>query len=330
MGEMNVGVRLWVCLGLFVTICLGCSDEIKVVGNGEVIPVVYGVFDVSDSVHTVKVMKSFSGEADANDLMQDPDNLFYVHVSVQLHPVWKNTSYFDFNLSEEPRKDGIFPTLPNPIYALDQVLYSGNWELLINLDNSPDSLKINTYLSNDFRLIYPRKGIKTIYLYDDPMAFTWFPSEAAHSYEVALQLKVLEVMENGYQDTLIFTYSRQVFEEELLWLQDRFQFQFFSDPVLSAWGQAVNRQLEPDYRKPIEVIAKVSTADEILTRYIQQNTNTSDIKKDFAGNIPGGMGFIGSKFTRTFPKLKLSPKAMDSLRLGRFTKGLRFVTNSDW
>ncbi|MCD6346294.1 MAG: hypothetical protein J7L96_02615 [Bacteroidales bacterium] len=308
---------------------IGCSDDIQLVYPGESTPVIYCIFDCSDSLHSIKITKSFAGEEGIADMMADPANLYYESPAIKLR---YNATQLAMLFTESPstRIDGIFPEHPNPIYTLKRILPAGGYTIAIELPGVEQAVIAQTELFNDLRVVYPNKKSKRIYFYDDPLSFTWFPSEHAASYEIAFQLKIEEVNENGDKSIRQVQYSRQIFDNELLWKKDRYQYQIFSDPVFAYWGRTISKNKSVSYRKPIELTASITAADEDLTRYIKYMHPGSDIKKDPKGNIEGAIGIIASKYTVKFSNLKLSPKAMDSLRSGRFTKTLKFVSNSDW
>ena len=98
-----------------------CSDEVSLVYPGEAIPVIYGIFDASDTAHSIKVTKSFSGEEDAMKLMQNPGNLYYNSPEISLAQTGSN---LDIQFLESPshRNEGVFPESPNPVYSLKRGL----------------------------------------------------------------------------------------------------------------------------------------------------------------------------------------------------------------
>ena len=318
-----------VLLAFFASMFTSCSDEVSLVYPGEAIPVIYGIFDASDTAHSIKVTKSFSGEEDAMKLMQNPGNLYYNSPEISLAQTGSN---LDIQFLESPshRNEGVFPESPNPVYSLKRILPAGLYTIRITLPGVEKPIISETELFKDLKIIYPNSQAKRIYFYEDPLTFSWFPSENAASYEIAFKLVFEELTEDGESSNRKVQYSRHIQKNELRWERDRYQFQIYSDPVYAFLGTRIPNNKSISYRKPLELIASITAADEELTTYLKEMHPASDIKKDPKGNIDGAIGVIASKFTVRFNHLKLSYKAMDSLRTGRFTKNLKFVSNPDW
>jgi len=300
------------------------------VSEGEIVPVVYAIFDASDSTHTVRLSKSFADEMSVEKMIQNPGRLYYD--SPRITMVKNSTSQsYSFQLNEfHPRSQGYFPDFPNPIYQLEQKFDPGMYTLRIDPGDGTEPILVSTYLISDLVVAYPSQATKRIYFYDDPVSFIWFPSSYAYSYEIAFTLIYEEKHQLNGLLTKSTTYSRRIFEEELEWMQDRFKAQIYSDPIYAYFGMQLHTDEFVDYRKPIELILTISTADQDLTQFLSSKSPDVDIRLATEGNLDNAIGIVASKFSRKFPNMQLSPKAMDSLRGGRFTKDLKFVNNSEW
>lgn len=319
-------------LSILFIIALGtnCSEEIELVGSGEQLPVVYAIFDASDTVHSVRLGKSFSGEMSVSDLLKNPENYSYSKPEIYLVQLSSNKA-FSFkpnrNISKE---EGDFPTSPNPIFQLSQKLLPGDYELVIIPEPGGDTIRSGVSLFNDLRVAYPTKTTKRIYFYDDPVSLIWFPASSAFSFEVAFTLRYQEKRPEKEIEIKEISYSRQVLEGDLEWMQDRFKYQLYSDPFFAYLGQNIAATESLEYRKPLELTVNISAADEDLSLFISRNNPDTDTRRDFKGNLEGALGIVAAKCSRKFEKKQLSPKAMDSLRNGRFTRKLKFVNNPDW
>lgn len=326
MGEMSV--RLSVVL-IFLAFW-GCTEEIDLVSEGEIVPVVYAIFDASDSIHTVRLSKSFGDELSVEEMIHDPGRLYYDSPLITMGRN-RTTQSYSFQLNQsQPRQQGYFPDFPNPIYQLEQKLNPGMYTLRIDPGDGSEPIIVTTHLITELVVAYPSRATKRIYFYDDPVSFIWFPSAKAYSYEIAFTLIYEEEHQTNGLQTKSVTYSRRIFEEELEWMQDRFKAQVYSDPIYAYYGLQVHEDELVDYRKPIELILTISTADQDLTQYLSKNSPDIDTHRATKGNLDNAIGIVASKFSRKFPNMQLSPKAMDSLRRGRFTKNLKFVNNSEW
>ncbi len=101
----------------------GCSNDFEVTAPWRDIPIVYGLLDVNDDVHYIRVEKAFL-DPDQSALItaQIADSLYYTDAVVQLEKV--NTGQV-FTLNRVngddvgfPRDPGVFATSPNWLYRI--------------------------------------------------------------------------------------------------------------------------------------------------------------------------------------------------------------------
>jgi len=327
---ISIFMRIAARMSILILILCACSEEIDLVSEGEAIPVVYAIFDASDSIHTVRLSKSFADEMSVESMINNPAYLYYDQARITMNKK-NSTKKYTFLLNESiPRQQGYFPDSPNPVYQLEQKLDPGLYTLNIDTGDGTSPININTHLISDLIVAYPGKASKRIYFYDDPVLFIWLPSSDAYSYEIAFTLIYEEKHQSNKLQRKSVTYSRRVFKEELEWMQDRYKAHIYSDPVYSYFGLQIHEDDMVEYRKPIELILTISSADQDLTRYLRNVSPDIDTRNAANGNLENAIGIVASKFSCKFPNMQLASKAMDSLRSGRFTKDLKFVNNSDW
>ncbi len=101
-----------------------CDNDIDLTTDWESIPVVYGLINVQDTAHYLRVEKAFlDPETGAPTLAQIPDSLYYEDIVVQIQRTGATTDVFtlervDGNLEGYVREDGIFASMPNYLYKL--------------------------------------------------------------------------------------------------------------------------------------------------------------------------------------------------------------------
>lgn len=314
---------------LIVLFTSSCSDEIQLSGEGDPFPVVYAILDAADTAHYLRLGKSFADEYSVQELLTK-HNLYYSSPDISLKHLSSGLE-FHFEETEEIEKlPGYFPQSINPVYRLNQVLTPGDYLLRIKPDNQTSAIEERIKLFNDLLIYYPGKNSKRIYFYDDPVTFIWSPSKYVSTYELAFTLEYLEVDVNNKSKLKEITYSRTINTEELEWMQDRWKFRLYSDPFFGTIGRSIKKGDQIQYRKPSRLILKISAADAELSQFIKQNNPDTKVEINYKGNLTNAIGIAAAKYTVVLSKLQLSPKAMDSLRSGRFTKDLLFVNNPDW
>ena len=308
----------------------GCSEDISVIKPGSPIPVVYGVFDLNQSVHYIKLTKTFAGETDPYTLAMDRDQVFYSDAQVFLTEGPGTSRIPFYRETGIPRSAGSFPVYPNEVYVLNQKLHQGNYLLTVILPLEEDTLTAGFTFINAFKVITPKAGFKRFYFYEDPILFSWFSDPAAGLYEITLNLKYEEWMKTGESKSCSVSFIRQLNLSELEFDNDRYSYRFYSDSFFAHLGTSIPQNVAVDYRKPLALELLITASDTTLARYLNWFQLEIDDQINPNGNVKGAIGVIGSKYSIPFPDLILSSRSQDSLVKGRYTQKLGFVNNPDW
>src|SRR4051812_42692794 len=64
-------------IGLCILFCTACKNELKLNAPYEEIPSVYAVLNPEDTLHMLRINKSFLGESDANVMAKVADSINY-------------------------------------------------------------------------------------------------------------------------------------------------------------------------------------------------------------------------------------------------------------
>jgi hypothetical protein len=307
-----------------------CSDEVSLVKPGPPVPVVYGILDVKDPHHYIKLSKSFAGEVDAYELAQDPDRIFYSGAEIKLTRIFDRADYRFQAVDTISRLPGPFPALPNKIYLLNSNLFPAWYKLSVTLPEQGDTLSALFHLMADFTVLTPKKGFKKFYLYDDPTIFSWNQSEEAGLYEIAMTMNFEEHLVSGEIKEDSVTYTKQLIPETLETGKGTLEYRFYSDGFYASIPGHVKHDPAVDFRKPTGFSIHITAADTVVSKYIRWFNLEIDDKVNPNGNIAGAIGVIGSKNTIKFTGLTLSNRAQDSLVRGRYTKNLSFAANTNW
>lgn len=316
---------------LCTIICLnGCSEDIVVIQPGPPIPVVYGVFDLNQTVHHIKLSKSFAGESDPYTLAGNAGTVFYTDAEVFLSQGPGTSRTYFKRETGIPRNTGDFPAFPNESYVLDKKLYEGDYFLTVILPTEKDTVTARFSFINGFKVVTPKAGFKRFYLYEDPILFSWSDHPEAGLYEISLILQYEEWMKTGEHRTDSVNYTRQVRVSELEHEKDRYNYRFYSDSFFARLGTSIVMNAAVDYRRPTSLELIVTAADTTLSKYLNWFNLEIDDQVNPNGNVEGAIGVVGTKYSVPFHNLTLSPRAQDSLVRGRYTRKLDFVNNPDW
>jgi hypothetical protein len=307
-----------------------CSEDISVINPGLPIPVVYGVFDLNQAVHYLKLSKTFAGETDPFTVAMNHDQIFYSDAQVFITEGPGTSRIPFYRETGIPRSAGSFPEYPNEVYALIQKLHQGNYQLTVILQSEKDTLTASFTFIHTFKVITPKTGFKRFYFYEDPILFSWLSDPAAGLYEITLNLKYEERMKTGESKICSASFTRQVNPSELEVDQDRYNYRLYSDSFFARLGTSIQQNDAVDYRKPLNLELLITAADTTVARYLDWFQLEIDDKINPNGNVTGAIGVVGTKYSIPFPDLILSARSQDSLVKGRYTKKLDFVNNPDW
>lgn len=119
--------------GLIVVSALGlgsCSEDFTVAAPYKNITIVYGLVNMLDSAHYIRIEKAFLDEnKSAFDMAKEPDSSFYKQLDVKIKEYANGTlistttlDKVDMNLEGYPKDTGIFFTSPNYAYKTKKTL----------------------------------------------------------------------------------------------------------------------------------------------------------------------------------------------------------------
>jgi hypothetical protein len=155
----------------------GCSQKFKTAAPYKNITIIYGLIDMRDTAHYVRVEKAFSDQDKSSFTMaQIPDSNFYSSISVRIERYdfsynLRDTVHLnrvDLNLEGYPKQPGIFYTAPNYAYKFTTLLDPHSLYRLVvtnlatgvtNYADAPIIDNTNDSIFSTFPVDYPSPGI---------------------------------------------------------------------------------------------------------------------------------------------------------------------------
>jgi hypothetical protein len=204
-----------------VILMASCSTEIKVNADWKNVPVIYGLLDVNDTIHYIKVNKAFLGEAAANDMAQVRDSSEYGNVEVTIE------RYLDDELiagSEVVLKDSVFENKDQGVfYSPNQTIYyfKGNldaqytYKLNVNIPGLDEPVYAETPLIANERLdansLFESNSVPLSLMdgdasYQDALKFEWLTIPNGKSY----QLVAIFHYDDYYKDSSVVSRSFEI------------------------------------------------------------------------------------------------------------------------
>lgn len=326
--------------GLLALLFTHCSTDFEIEAPGRDVPIVYGLIDLRDTAHYIRVERAFlTGGADAATIAQRIDSLYYdASVSVRLEKINTGQQYelqrVDGNQEGYPRAEGPFVNAPNILYkirASSISLQGGDAvRLIVERGRNLPLVTSETTIIPEIQLVdnLPADPF-SLGNYLSSRRIAWRAEEEAQIFDVRMRMHYKEPKAGNPTEmedrTLEWVLSRS-FRREDNSLQVNYTFlsgEFFQFIGGSLEPLAAGRRQFVDF--DIEVTAGGPEFAELIT-IAQANvgiTSGSDEVPVYT-NLSEGRGIFASRTAARRTGIKLAEISLDSLRNGIYTRDLGF------
>jgi len=336
--------------GLFVLPLLlfglcACKRDFSINSDSEAFPVVYGLLNVWEDEHYVKIFKSFVTEGNAYDVVNDIDKYSYIDsIVVYLNEYDENTILKRKILMDTttaiPKDSGVFLSPTQILYVAKAVL---NRDYLYEIEI------INPYTKNIARTKVPIEVVGTVSI-TRPSGYVLSMTDRGMDFEFSTGKNI-----TMYQLLLKFYYTEELSDSTnrqpapIVWdigsIVDPSAAAGMTKKISISSGSIFFQKIAENIRDNDNVwlrhtdsiVLEVYSAGRDWGLYIQSNLPTTGINQDrlhytniIAYNTETGeekyaMGIFSSRgrTTRTYDDLALNG-SRDSLFHGRYTGHLRF------
>lgn len=315
-----------------------CSNDFDVAAPWQDIPIVYGLLNVNDTAHYIRVEKAFlDPKADAFDIAQIADSLYYDNAVVQLEKVNTGKLYtlqkVDGNLEGYPRKSGVFANAPNWLYKIDSLTLDlkENDVIKIIVDRG-EALPLVTSETSILGKGTQRTPIASnptfAFDYNLPSKLSWSSTENAKIFDVTLFIKYTEYP-IGQPDLFQHKIIEWKWGQGVRFNTTSTQYTLEKQGVEFFQVVANNIPVNPDMKRIFEGIdIQIIQGGEALEKYINvalANTGiTGSQELPTYSNLSEGLGVFSSINYLVTKKAQLTTDTRDSLRNGVITKNLNF------
>lgn len=191
---------------LFASLLVGvlltaCSNDFEVNAKWKDIPVVYGLLDLADSAHYIRVERAFlDPKADALELAKNPDSIYYENAIVTLERLSNNQIFtltkVDGNTWGHPREDGVFATAPNWLYRIDSaaLLLKAGEKIRLHIDrgNGLPDVTSQTVIVAPSVLLSPSGTNSTLNFTSKTTDISWKAADSAFIFDANLYVNYAE------------------------------------------------------------------------------------------------------------------------------------------
>ena len=128
----NIFLFFWISFFLS-----SCETDVDIIHEAENFPIIYSLLNPDDSVHYVRIQKTFTGYENALFMAKIPDSIYYRNAVVKLE-TWDN-NYKIQTILLEPSADiikdkGLFASNEHKIYKTSETLLGDFVSLSVDLD----------------------------------------------------------------------------------------------------------------------------------------------------------------------------------------------------
>lgn len=328
-----INALAFICVACFIS----CETDFVTETTGPTIPVVYSIIDPQDSIHYIRLSKSFKGGSNAYESAANPDSIAYEDVSVKLELFtdmgWK---YGDFHFDYVPsfeKVEGIFSSKGEQLFKLEENLYDRlvpGSQVMINISLPGHQLITSTFVQHlkPPKITAPRHGFGTKISFYPPIPTKIHFEDHAHftNYEMHVKFNYTNVYNNGSEEsgTVVKIYQRSS-SNGVPGRVTEIIVTVSGDNFYAVFPQQITRNEEIKYRKIGGIEFWIYSGSPDFYEYQDLNKHVSDLAGGSITNIVNGTGIFALKYHDFRKGFQLDYQSIDSLINGRFTKDLGFI-----
>ena len=314
-----------------------CRQDLDLTGPYEETTVVYGLFDIQDSVHFLRIQRGYIDSAEsALIIARNPDSIYYPAgaLEVVLTDGRSGARYTLERITAEEagivKKEGLFANSAHPLYRLRATLNdSSQYTLQISDAGRGRSVSTQTSFLGPFKLFVPAEGYLLNWSGDEReiVTLSWQHSTKAGIYDMRIRFWYSETDSLGRSEQKEIQWK--MFTNKLV-LDRSDQSLIKHDYRTIAFFQNISGRIAEDstLTRHADSVAFEITAGGIELARLISNQKVRDgllsgIATPYYSNIEGGYGILSSVYSLS-AGAQLGEITLDSLARGRFTRHLNF------
>lgn len=307
-------MKLIMTFTLIIILVSSCENEVDHPVADASWPVVHCLLNIDDSVHYLRLGKTFSGN-DFHGMIHNPDSLYYNDAKVFFDLY--NDGYVasvQLEMTDELERDpGIFPPAPFRLYKTSFPIKYGDISLRIEIPDINWFVKGTIWVRSKPIFEYPNPKFKKIldFFEEVPVRIKWDGHK--NVCETTVRLRYLETSENG-RDTCQLDWTRYSFNFVLLGQE---------------WMDYMLYWIKDDYRvisrRVLGIDILASGGDKHWKDYLTYKDWVIDLIDQPYSNLINAHGFFGSRASGGLYDYMPDQEFIDSLAFSPRMEKLKFV-----
>ncbi len=314
----------------------GCEQDVTMTGSGETVPVVFAMLNPDDSVHYMRIGRSYKSEGNALDIARLKDSISYERlvprVELYTESGWKYHELLFEPVSEMNKEDGIFTGEGFQLYRcpvnFKSLIIKGT-HLVLNVQPGLGQTLVSSVIEyvDPPKILAPKQGLLTyMNFYPAPVEVRFEDPPEFVRYELHVRLTVFNILTTG--DTVVQVvdklFTRNTENTGRPRLFSSISVNVPGDLLLTEVRQQIRSNDGVDYRMAGDFEIHLWTGSREYYDYIDLNRMADDFGGRSITNISGGAGVFGFRYLTRIDHLHLGQVTLDSLVNGRFTRNLKF------
>lgn len=301
-----------------------CETGIDIIHESESIPVVYCLLDPDDSIHYVRVQKTFTGAENALYMAKIPDSIYYSEAIVKLES-WENNykiqTIFLKPTTEKIKDKGIFASNKHIIYKTTEKLLGKKVSLSVDLPDSRKTVYSMIDLINTPHFTRPRTLTNQIELFNFYNPFEIQFTGGGPYNELGIRVYYSEFRNNIEEKKMVEIMKTRTMNPSA----SGFVYYLREENFFRPLSMAIGKDTSVNYRKfkQIDIVAYSACEEFLQFQELYQTTN--DLYHMPYSNIINGHGLLASRTSFIKDGFVLTRRSLDSLANGRLTSHLNFV-----
>ena len=321
-----------------ILISTGCTNEMDILAPHKEIPLVYCVLDQADSVHTLRLQRSFAGEGNAWNMAKISDSIYYKDAQVFLER-WSEREYADkveMTRIESVEKDsGAFATTDHILYSTNSTLNTwSEYKINILIPDINMELNASTFLVGTIKMVKPRSNQPSLSFseIDKTWEIEWKSAVNARIYFLQIRFNYLEVLGRDttpqsakWSIAHFVSQSTQGDERMETLILKKKLYQFLSAKI----PPATNGLKRIVSKKALDIMFTIGGEELYTYLQVHDAEHNPMMQKPVYTNIENGIGIFSARTNQEINGKALTYLSIDSIAHGQYTHELGFVDSTD-
>ncbi|NNC95695.1 MAG: DUF4249 family protein [Chitinophagales bacterium] len=333
-------MRVLSLLVLSALLWSGCTTDFDVTADPEEKAVVYGIISQNDSIHYMRIQRSFLTESNALVAAGISDSIYFnENVTVTVTELRSNLAKTLTKVNADsvglPKEAGIFAYDPAYLYRFERKYSDGDSvQIKIRKENSGKEWIARTQIVSDFDISVNATTRINLVSENNPYRLNWRSAAGAKVYDLIFRFHYLEWDAGNpsnkaeqFVDWLAFSGKTSSGKEGGELLNQQISGSGFFTRLSSQIETDPDKFRKIDSSKGLEIIM-YAAGSEIYNfnrvREAQSGLLANEFLPSFTNVEGGGLGIFSSSYVKTEGGLLFTRSTVDSIACGQNTKDLNF------